>query len=93
MLITEVHCSAVPTWEFIGVNTTSTLYKTAVNYTCVGNTTFSDGEEYKATICDRDGYWEPSLWSCRGKYMCVGNTTFSDGEEYRDGEWEPSMWA
>ena len=68
-----VKCPTLPHWEGMRSNTTLTVYRTRVSYSCSGNYTLRDGNTSKVAYCNSTGQWEPDIISCSGTskvYSC-----------------------
>jgi hypothetical protein len=77
----EIRCQPIGAWNGIKSNTNSTSVGTVINVTCSEGLQFSDGKStsldsvvngkdaipYRMSVCDKNGFWVPSLPSCIGQ--------------------------
>ena len=66
LFIVEKSCDEMRTWDDIKANTTSTVFGTYINYTCVNQ----PAELYitYTSYCNHNGEWTPSIRDCESTY-------------------------
>ena len=70
-IFSVIQCPLLPLWADSVFNSSTHIYKTAVNYQCNAGFKFDDKSNVssKTSVCTSDKTWDPPIVQCTGEWL------------------------